>query len=308
MSRAGIRAACILAMLGLLGWHVHLCAKPTLQTSVADRTLLALTGPLQKALTGLGRGLAGSIDDYFWLVGVRSQNKRLSGELDVALLDLAELTELRLENERLRQLHGLRARIPARSVGASVIGRGVSTRFHTLRIDRGSRAGLRSGQAVVGRRGAVGQILRVSERFADVLLLTDGLSTVGAVLQESRLRGVAAGQGGEFLELGFVRRRDEHSVAPGQLVISSGEDGLFPEGVPLARVSAVRVPETGLFLEITLESIADLDRIEEVVVIVEEGVGAFQFPSSGASSPSAWDTDSGGDAPTYLDPTSDRPR
>jgi rod shape-determining protein MreC len=300
VSRAGIRAACILAVLGLLGWHVHVRAKPTPETSFADRALLALTGPLQKGLTGLGRGASEIVQDYFWLVDVSRQNKMLSQRLASASGGLVEVAELRLENERLRQLHGLRARIPSRSVGASVIGRGVSTRFHTLRIDRGSRAGLRSGQAVVARRGAVGQVLRVSERFADVLLLTDGLSTVGAVLQDSRLRGIAAGQGGDFMELGFVRRRDQHSVAPGQLVISSGEDGLFPEGVPLARVSEVRVPETGLFLDITLKSIADLDRIEEVVVIVEEGVGAFQFPSAGAS-PNVWGADSAGDAPAYLD-------
>jgi rod shape-determining protein MreC len=144
----------------------------------------------------------------------------------------------------------------------------------------------------------------VSESFADVLLLTDGLSTVGAVLQESRLRGVAAGQGGEFLELGFVRRREKHAVAIGQLVVSSGEDGLFPEGVPLARVSAVQAPQTGLFLEITLESVADLDRVEEVLVLVEEGVGAFQFPESEPSSVLP-DIEPVGDAPTFLDPLSD---
>jgi len=144
----------------------------------------------------------------------------------------------------------------------------------------------------------------VSERFADVLLLTDGLSTVGAVLQESRLRGVAAGQGGEFLELGFVRRREQHAVAVGQLVVSSGEDGLFPEGVPLARVSEVQAPQTGLFLEITLESVADLGRIEEVLVLVEEGVGAFQFPESEPPLVPT-DAESGGDAPTLLDPASD---
>ncbi len=301
MSRGGIRAACILAVLGLLGWHVHARAKPSGQTSVADRTLLAVTGPLQKGLSGLGRGLVVGVNRYFMLSGISDDNKRLYLDLESAHGALAELAELRLENERLRQLHGLRARVPARSVGASVIGRGVSTRFHTLRIDRGARAGLRAGQAVLARRGAVGQILRVSESFADVLLLTDGLSTVGAVLQESRLRGVAAGQGGEFLELGFVRRREQHAVAVGQLVVSSGEDGLFPEGVPLARVSEVQVPQTGLFLEITLESVADLERVEEVLVLVEEGIGAFQFPESEPPSVPI-DVESGGDAPTFLDP------
>ena len=304
MSRGGIRAACILAVLGLLGWHVHARAKPSSQTSAADRTLLAVTGPLQKGLSGLGRGLAGGVNQYLLLSRVSIENKKLYGELDSARGSLAELAELRLENERLRQLHGLRARVPSRSVGASVIGRGVSTRFHTLRIDRGSSAGLRAGQAVLARGGAVGQILRVSKSFADVLLLTDGLSTVGAVLQESRLRGVAAGQGGEFLELGFVRRREQHAVAVGQLVVSSGEDGLFPEGVPLARVSDVKVPATGLFLEITLESVADLNRVEEVLVLLEEGVGPFQFPDLEPFTVPT-DVEPGGDAPAYLDPNTD---
>jgi rod shape-determining protein MreC len=156
---------------------------------------------------------------------------------------------------------------------------------------------------VISAAGAVGQVLRVSEQFADVLLLTDGLSTVGAVLQESRLRGVAAGQGGEFIELGFVRRRELHAVEAGHLVISSGEDGLFPEGVPLGRVTEVRAPETGLFLEITLESVADLDRIEEVLVIVDSGVGAFHFPQ--VQLPAAQDPGASGlgDAPASADPS-----
>jgi rod shape-determining protein MreC len=213
---------------------------------------------------------------------------------------LAELDELRYENERLRQLHGLRARAPGRTVAASVIGRGVSSRFHTLRIDRGARAGLQEGQGVIASGGAVGQVLRVSEQFADVLLLTDGLSTVGAVLQDSRLRGVAAGQGGEFLELGFIRRRELHEVSQGQLVVSSGEDGLFPEGVPLARVTQVRAPETGLFLEVTLESVADLDRVEVVLVIVEGGTGPFQFPQAEYDQTPPLDPSAGDDAPAFA--------
>ena len=288
-------------MLGLLGWQVHARAKPNSETSFADRTLLAVTGHMQSGLSGVTGRVASSFKRYFFLIRISDDNKRLSSELDAAISRVAELAELRLENDRLRQLHGLRARIPSRSIGASVIGRGVSTRFHTMRIDRGSRAGLKAGQPVVARRGAVGQILRVSDHFADVLLLTDGLSTVGAVLQDSRLRGVAAGQGGEFLELGFVRRREQHEVSVGQLVVSSGEDGLFPEGVPLATVTLVQAPETGLFLDITLEAVADLDRIEEVLVLIDEGIGPFQFPDPAKPG----EVEAGEDAPVFLDPSDD---
>jgi len=289
-----------LALLGLLGWHVHARAKPAEHAGLADRTLLAVTGPIQKAITEVARVGSSALSDYFMIVGAKRENKTLLSDLTSARSGLAELDELRYENERLRQLHGLRARAPGRTVAASVIGRGVSSRFHTLRIDRGARAGLQEGQGVIASGGAVGQVLRVSEQFADVLLLTDGLSTVGAVLQDSRLRGVAAGQGGEFLELGFIRRRELHEVSQGQLVVSSGEDGLFPEGVPLARVTQVRAPETGLFLEVTLESVADLDRVEAVLVIVEGGTGPFQFPQAEYDQPPPLDPAAGDDAPAFA--------
>jgi rod shape-determining protein MreC len=291
-----------LALLGLLGWHVHVRATPAEHAGLADRTLLAVTGPIQKAITEVARLSSSTLSDYFMVVGVKRQNRRILLDLNEARAGLAELGELRHENERLRQLHGLRARVPGRTVGASIIGRGISSRFHTLRIDRGARAGLREGQGVIARGGAVGQVLRVSEQFADVLLLTDGLSTVGSVLQRSRLRGVAAGQGGEFLELGFIRRRELHEISLGDLVVSSGEDGLFPEGVPLGRVTQVRAPETGLFLEVTLESAVDLDRVEEVLVIVDGGTGPFQFPQADLDLPPAPEPAAGDDAPAFAPP------
>tara|TARA_Y100001968_G_scaffold328255_1_gene375068 strand:- start:191 stop:1066 length:876 start_codon:yes stop_codon:yes gene_type:complete len=289
-----------------MGWHVHARSKVTDETSVADRALLAITGPVQAALSGVADGAVGIFDKYFRIVSVNEENKRLLSSLEVADSRRGELLELRLENERLRQLHGLRTRVPARSVAASVIGRGVSTRFHTLRIDRGANAGLRAGQPVLALRGAVGQVLRVSSDYADVLLLTDGLSTVGAVLQGSRLRGVAAGQGGDFLELDFVRRREQHAVLAGEWVVSSGEDGLFPEGVPLARVSNVEVPQTGLFLDITLQSAVDLDRVEEVLVLVEDGVGVFQFPEVPGLRGEPHFEEHQDDGPTQLEPELER--
>ena len=188
---------------------------------------------------------------------------------------MAELAELRSENDRLRELVVLRDRAPATTVAASVVGRGTSSRFRTLRIDRGTADGVEAGMAVLAPAGAVGRVLRASGGYADVLLLTDGLSAAGAVFQESRLRGVVLGDGSDELHVGFVRRSDAPGVNPGDAVVTSGEDDVFPEGVALGVVTRAEAPETGLFLEIELASAVQTDRLDEVLVVLQRGTGPF---------------------------------
>ncbi len=277
-SKPGVRAAAVLVMLALLGWHVHARSKPASELNFADRALLGVTGPMQSALSGVLGGFGGAWDHYVSLVGVSRQNEELRAELAAARAASSELAELRSENDRLRALVALAERTPGASVAASVVGRGTSTRFRTLRIDRGTDHGLDRGMPVLGPDGAVGRVLRASGGYADVLLLHDGLSAAGAVVQESRLRGVLTGDGSDRLALNFVRRSDAGGVNEGDLLVTSGEDGVFPEGVALGTVVDASAPETGLFLDIVVEPIVDLDRLDEVLVVLDPGVGPFPAP------------------------------
>lgn len=288
MSRPGLKAAALLALLALLGWHVHARSKPEAELNVADRVLLSATGPVQGALSSVV-GWCGDLgSSYVWLVGVSKENERLRAELVAARAAVTELSELQHENDRLRELVALRERAPATTVAASVVGRGTSSRFRTLRIDRGTDDGVEVGMAVLAPAGAVGRVLRACGDYADVLLLTDGLSAAGAVFQESRLRGVVLGDGSGQLQVGFVRRSDGPSVTPGAAVVTSGEDDIFPEGVALGVVTRAESAETGLFLEIDLEPAVELERLDEVLVVLERGTGPFT-PS--------WPSDDGGFVP-----------
>lgn len=273
--RPTIRVVLVLILLAGLGWHVHARSQPDADLGTADRALLSVTGPIQNALGSAFGAVGGVFDGYLALVGTEQENEALRAEVAEARAAVAELDELRRQNDRLRALVGLRERQPGEAVSATIIGRGTSPRFRTLRIDRGASDGLQPGQAVLAPEGAVGQILRVSAKYADVLLLTDGLSAAGALLEETRLRGVVLGDGGEDLRLGFVRRRDLAAVTPGSTVLSSGEDDVFPAGVPLGIVSRVETPETGLFLEIELEPAVDADRLDELLVVIRHGVGPW---------------------------------
>ncbi len=270
-----VRVVAVLAVLAGLGWHVHARSRPDAALGPADRLLLSVTGPVQDALEGGISGAGGFAQRYFDLVGVGEENERLEAEVIAARAAVAELDELRAQNDRLRELVGLSERASGRVLAASVIGRGTSPRFHTVRIDRGSREGVEAGMAVVVPQGAVGQILRVAAHYSDVLLLSDGLSAAGAVVQTSRLRGVVAGTGGDELSLAFVRRRDHADVQSGDLLVGSGEDGVFPSGVALGRVGTVAVPDTGLFLDVTVEPAVEVARLDEVLVVLDPGTGPF---------------------------------
>ena len=287
MSRPGLYAAAGFLLLVLIGWHVHAQAKPVTEINPLDRALLTLSGPIQQGVTFLMRGTRDVLDRYVLLIGSAKENDRLREELRSARGAIGELRELRTENDRLRDLAGLRARAPADTVGAAVIGRGTSNRFRTLRIDRGQYDGVQAGMPVVAATGVLGRVLRAAAHYSDVLLVVDGLSAVGAHLEVSRLHGVIEGDGSDMLGLGYVRRRERHSVGIGELVVTSGEDGVFPEGIPIGYVTAATRPRTGLFLEVQVEPVVAVDRVEEVMVVRDPGVGPFSIPPSGWSVPTA---------------------
>ncbi len=261
----------------VLGWFVHARSMPAERTSGADRALLAVAGPVQHMASGMVRAGGAVVSSYVGLIGVGDRVAALEEQLAWAEASSVELGELRLENDRLRALVGLRARSPYQTLPATVIGRGTSSRFQTIRIDRGEEDGVRVGQAVLALGGTVGRVLRSSRRFSDVLLVTDGLSGIGAAVVRSRLRGVASGDGSERLSMGLVRRSDQEGILLGDHVVTSGDDGVFPEGVSIGRVSQASSPETGLFLEVSLAPSVDLQRLEEVLVVAESGSGPFSY-------------------------------
>ncbi len=281
MSRSAIQAVAVLVLLALLGWHVHARLKPDGDLNVADRALLGVTGPVQKVLSNGVSGVGGFFGGYVMLVGTEKENELLRRQLAESEARNAELGELRAQNDRLREMVGLQSRAPGETLAATVIGRGTSARFRTIRVDRGTDDGLEPGMAVLASQGAVGRVLRASGHYADVLLITDGLSSVGAVVQRSRARAVAVGDGDGGLELGYIRRADLADVAVGDLVVTSGEDGVFPEGVPLGVVVHASAPESGLFVEATVAPAVPLGRVEEVLVVIDAGRGPFHHKMDG---------------------------
>jgi len=261
----------------LTGWNLYANSKQPRDRNVADRTVLFITAPIQKALTWCVTSTVGAGEDYFALVGVKKENVRLTEQLDGWQFLEARSRELELENDRLRALAGLRERLPPGTVASEVIGWGTSSRYRVVRIDRGRAHGVEPGHPVVGVHGAVGQVLHTSAGASDVLLLSDSSSNVASRFQDARIRGIVRGNGRWGASLEYVARQDADEVVVGELLVTSGDDGVFPPGVPVGVIAGVEVEETGHFLSVDVEPAETLASIEEVIVLVER---PLEYPST----------------------------
>ncbi len=291
---ARTKVVIVVLLLALAGWNLYANRKETGDLNIVDRTVLFITAPVQKGVTWALHGVGGLFSGYVALVGVERDNELLREEL--ARMEGVEirLRELELENDRLRELAGLRQRLELDTISASVIGWGTSSRYRVVRIDRGRAHGVLPGQAVVGLVGVVGQVLHTSAGAADVLLLSDISSGVAARLQESRLRGIVVGDGRWGAALQFVARQEATTVVEGEMVVTSGDDGVYPPGIPVGRVARVEAGETGQFLDVRLAPTEDLAQLQEVMVVLSGDAAAADLAPAFAPPPGG-DTGAGGD-------------
>jgi len=221
--------------------------------------------PLQNLVYGVTTSTQSSWSRYISLLNVQGENETLLSRLEQLEGDLALLHEFQGENERLRRLLDFSRGVGLHGVVGSVIGFDPSGWVRGIVVNKGSSSGVLPGLAVIHARGVVGQVVAVGPSTARVLLLSDHSSGVDAVVQGSRARGIVEGSGGSMCELRYVNR--EHSVKPGELVLTSGMDGVFPKGLVIGSVTDIDAAAGGLFQSIALKPSVDFSRLEEVLIL-----------------------------------------
>jgi rod shape-determining protein MreC len=204
---------------------------------------------------------------YFYLRGVRAENRQLKEQIEQMRLEQVRLSEDAEQAHRLQSLLAFKEQTIAKTVPAQVIGSSGSDLSRSIYIDKGSNDGVGLDMAVITAGGIVGKVLRVYPSTALVLMINDQTSGVGAMLEKSRLQGVLRGtaNGAVILE----RVMSDEQVTPGEKVLSSGGDQIFPKGLPVGTVTKVS-PGREMFLNIEVKPAADLSRLEEVLVITEK--------------------------------------
>ena len=265
-----ILATVLFAQVVILGYQVRV---PNERGAVRLTRVwvMALFTPLEKGIVHTQQGVTSVWQDYIWLRGVRQENDTLRDENEKLRLEQIRLAQDAAQARRLQALLLFKEQTVSQTVAAQIIGASGTETSRTFTIDKGVDDGVKTDAAVITPEGVVGKVLRVyseptMRHTAQVLLLTDPSSGVGAILEKSRLQGIVRGtQAGELL-LQYVM--SDEKVEPGERVLTSGGDRVFPKGMPLGTVTQVS-PGPELFLNIRVKPAAQLSRLEEVLVITK---------------------------------------
>ena len=238
--------------------------------------------PFARILEGGRSNTLSFLKDYVFLRDVREENQALR----------TELGKLKLENQFLKSeletagrasaLGEFQTRSPSKTIAARVIASGAGANSKAVFVDRGSNAGVMKGMAVVTPDGIVGKVLAAYPTASQVLLVTDPTFAAGVISQKNRIHGTLKGQGHGTVLVDYIQ--NEQPVEAGEWFYTSGDDRVFPKGLPAGRVTAVREGKT--FKEIIVMPSGMQGGLEEVLIMLEgihQDIPQEQAPAPGIS-------------------------
>lgn len=251
-------------------------------TGRAGELVTIAVTPVQSLLVRIHRGALNLWANYVDWKSVRRDNATLREENEHLRVQALQAGETREENARLRRLLVLKDRLPLATLAGEVIGREAGGWVRSLTVNRGRGDGISQQTPVIVPDGLVGRVVQVHRAAAVIQLLNDPASTVGAVVQRTRTAGLVEGDAGGTVRFKFMAR-DGASVAPGDLVVTSGLGTLFPKGLPVGRVVKIEDKGSALFHFAVLAPAVDFSRVEEVLLVTGQTAQdvATLFPLEG---------------------------
>ena len=231
------------------------------------RQVFALAAyPLQRAAT-LPLELFDTVSDYIATqASIKRENDTLRTRETQVASDLLTLDALRAENAQLRRLLEARERLPRQSTLAEILYAARDPFSRKIVIDKGSQQGMQAGQAVIDDVGVIGQITRVFPLLSEVTLITDKEQRVPVQVVRNGLRAVLyGGAEGGMLDLSYMAANAD--IQAQDVLVTSGIDGTYPEGLPVAKVSRIERDPAYAFARITCIPASGVEQNKQVLVL-----------------------------------------
>ena len=233
---------------------------------------------VQRATSSVASGVRSVWTGYVDLRRAHAENEALKRQLADAQVAFQAQQALADRARSLEELLQLRSRVEVQTAAAAVIGAtppAPTPDFRTITIDKGTRDGLRQDMAVIAPLGVVGRLIVPAVRSAKVQLLVDRNAAAGALIERSRAQGVVLGSGEERLRMNYVS--EVADVVVGDVVVTSGIDGIYPKGFVIGKVDAVE-KSGSTFKRIAVRPAVDFLSLEEVLVITTPPPGREGTP------------------------------
>ncbi|MEM7348239.1 MAG: rod shape-determining protein MreC [Chloroflexota bacterium] len=226
--------------------------------------------PLQQNLTTVGQEMAQLSEEAQTIQALEARNAELEALNNKLTVDNIRLGEIARENEELRQLLNYTRSNPqfsyeTTSVVGRSIGRDPTNLLFFVYIDVGTRAGIARNMPVVTDRGLVGRIAAVGPNSAQVLMLIDSASAVNAIIQNSRATGIVRGNIDGNLTMDRIPPSE--SVNPGDIVLTSGLGGNFPDKLVIGQVTEVTQRDQDMFQVARIRPTVDFGKLETMLIL-----------------------------------------
>ncbi|MAE07006.1 MAG: rod shape-determining protein MreC [Nitrospinae bacterium] len=235
-------------------------------TTVFEEIALGISGPLVETAAAPKRWMSDIWNSYIALRGLREENDQLLSELASLRGISVRAQELQSRVKRLEELLG---GVPGKKDGfrlAQIVGRNQSPYGKILIIDQGRINGIRRNMPVLHQKGIVGRIFRAGQTVSQVLLITDSRNSVDVIVQRTREQGVFSISARNEGEVRYIPA--DADVKEGDLLISSGLGGIFPKGLPVARVLIASGKGKQLFQKVRATPTVNFNKLEEVLIVL----------------------------------------
>ena len=260
----GLLLRCVLFSLLALG--LLILDKRYDQLSKIRRALSIIVYPVEIAVTSPFAGWAWLRESVTTRDTLRADNAELKERLRDAQFRLQLYAALEAENRRLRALRGGTAGVGAQFIVGDIMDVDLDAFRQRVLVDKGARDGVFVGQAVLDAHGVFGQVASVDQRTCDVILISDATHAIPVMINRNGLRTIAVGTGDpKRLKLPYLPTSAD--VVKGDLLVTSGLGGVFPEGYPVGTVVAVKRDSAQSLAVVDVRPAAALDRSRELLFV-----------------------------------------
>lgn len=272
-----MRKALLLALVFLLlgiGWAYFLPrgyspkkSPYRLPEALKDR-LQNLLDPIARMLADARFRLDRGFRTYIFLADAQKENRELRHSYAFMQFQLRHLKVLEEENERLRNLIGFQKASPMRLIPCQIASIEIDLWRRAFWISKGTNDGVREGAAVITPQGIAGRVVRASRSTACFLPITDEKITLDGALAKNGIQGLVQGNGSDLVNFLYIPK--ESGIVPGDEVVSTGLEGVFPQGLSIGVITEVRTEKNGLFFRATIKASSPPFSLREAFVVSPE--------------------------------------
>jgi rod shape-determining protein MreC len=231
--------------------------------------LMDAAAPVQRVVAMPVRAVRNGWGSYVAVVDAAEQNRALQADVVRLEEENLQLREALVASGRLQRIAEMRERYEIPMLPAELVGVDTSPWFRSVLVDRGRDRGVRSGMPVISEQGLVGVVTATAGGSSKAMLVLDRQTAIDGVIQRSRSRGMVRGQGTAELEFEFIAR--DSDVAQGDVVVTSGLDGVYPKGLRIGRITSISEPDDELLQRASIHPAVDFSRLEQVFVMLRRG-------------------------------------